>query len=443
VRILLCNNFVRGASGTDADVLIEERGLRELGHEVTLLRRDNTELDRAGPARKAALLASSVYSLTIRRQVTSLLDGTRHDIVHVNNVVPLLTGSIYDACRGRCVTVHTLRNFRAVCPSSYLFRDGHPCDECRRWAALPAVLHGCYRGSRLQSAGLVAARWVDRAKGRPLGHAADHYFAVSEHMRRRHAEWGIDPERVSVVPNPAEDLGRLAAEARARDGLAGEVGDAERLASEARARDAGGRAGMGGALPGERARPVITYVGTLLEAKGVGRLLDLAAALPDFHIRFIGSGPDQQALERRAWQLRLANVELCGFLAGAERVPRWAGSFLTVVPSLWEEPFGVIVPESYSLGIPVLTTGTGGLAELVSDEVTGLIDGFSDIPALAARLRALLADEARYRAMSSAARERYESGFTTRVFARNVERGFQTALDAAGRTRGRTQGRGF
>jgi glycosyltransferase involved in cell wall biosynthesis len=342
--------------------------------------------------------------------VTSLLDGSHYDIAHVNNVVPLLTGSIYDACRGRCVTVHTLRNFRAVCPSSYLFRDGHPCEECRRWGALPAVLHGCYRGSRLQSAGLVAARWVDRAKGRPLGHAADHYFAVSEHMRRRHAEWGIDPERVSVVPNPAEDLGLLAAGARDLDGLAG----------------------MGRELPGERARPVITYVGTLLEAKGIGRLLDLAAALPDFDFRFIGSGRDEEALERRARRLRLANVELCGFLAGAERVPRWAESFLTAVPSLWEEPFGVIVPESYSLGIPVLTTGTGGLAELVSDEVTGLIDGFWDIPALASRLRALLADEARYRAMSSAARERYESGFTTRVFARNVERGFQTALAASG-----------
>jgi len=417
VRVLLCNNFVRGASGTDADVLIEERGLRELGHEVTLLRRDNTELDRAGPARKAALLASSVYSMTTRRQVASLLDGSRYDIAHVNNVVPLLTGSIYDACRGRCVTVHTLRNFRAVCPSSYLFRDGHPCDECRRWAALPAVVHGCYRGSRLQSAGLVAAHWVDRAKGRPLGHAADHYFAVSEHMRCRHAEWGIDPERISVVPNPAEDLGRLADEARHAGGLAG---------------DAGARAGIAGEPPGERARPVITYVGTLLEAKGVGRLLDLAAALPDFHFRFIGSGRDQEALERRARRLRLANVELCGFLAGAERVPRWAGSFLTAVPSLWEEPFGVIVPESYSLGIPVVTTGTGGLAELVSDEVTGLIDGFWDIRALAARLRALLADEARYRAMQAAARERYESGFTTRVFARNVERGFQAALAAPG-----------
>ncbi|MBV9827128.1 MAG: glycosyltransferase, partial [Alphaproteobacteria bacterium] len=44
-----------------------------------------------------------------------------------------------------------------------------------------------------------------------------------------------------------------------------------------------------------------------------------------------------------------------------------------VVPSVWREPFGRIVVEAFAAGVPVIGSDTGGIAELVKDEVNGFV----------------------------------------------------------------------
>ena len=81
-------------------------------------------------------------------------------VVHVHNFFPLLTPSIYDACREAGVpVVQTLHNFRPICAGALLMREGKPCNECIRGTPYQAVLYGCYRGSRLGS--LAVARMVN------------------------------------------------------------------------------------------------------------------------------------------------------------------------------------------------------------------------------------------------------------------------------------------
>ena len=46
---------------------------------------------------------------------------------------------------------------------------------------------------------------------------------------------------------------------------------------------------------------------------------------------------------------------------------------LLVVPSLWEEPFGMIVLEAYMHGVPVIAARRGGLPEIVDDGTTGCL----------------------------------------------------------------------
>jgi glycosyltransferase involved in cell wall biosynthesis len=64
-----------------------------------------------------------------------------------------------------------------------------------------------------------------------------------------------------------------------------------------------------------------------------------------------------------------------------------------VVPAVWVEPYGRTAAEALAYGRPVITTGTGGLAEIV-DDASGWITGPS-ADAMAGALReAATSDEA-------------------------------------------------
>jgi glycosyltransferase involved in cell wall biosynthesis len=387
VRILVVNDFVRNGSGTDACVRLELAALGERGHDARLLAFDNHALDEATTLQRAALLASTVYSLPAYRAIDRVLARRRVDAVHLHNLVPFITSAAYDACRRRGVaTVQHLHNYRAFCLSSYAYSDGAACDACTGTAFLAGVRDRCYRGSLAASAGLAAARGVDWARGLFGCAGADLYVAVSEHVARRHIEHGLPAERLRVLHDPAEDLAAL----------------------------------LPAPAPAGAAKK-LCFVGSLLAAKGVWPALELAAALPDFELHLLGSGDEEAALRAAARRRGLGNVVFHGHLQGAARAAAWADSFLTLVPSLWEEPFGLVVPESYSLSVPVLATAAGGLAEIVREGVTGLRLHTADPGDGAAQVRALWADAARYAGMRGASRQTYERRFTPSVFAAKLE----------------------
>ena len=423
MRILIVNNFVRRGSGIDASVDLELRALASRGHEVTVLRRDNTDVDRATPARRAAMFASSLYSVGAYREMDRLLAHDRVDVVHLHNLVPFVTGAVYDACRRHDIpTVQHLRNYRAFCLSSYAFRNGRHCDDCAGTAFLACVAHRCYRRSSLASSGLVAARWIDWARGRRSGYEADAYIANSTCTRRLHVAHGLPADRIEVLHNPAEDLAALLHP----------PGDSPL------ARPSNGDPESGETRSGPAAKPKLTFVGSLIQPKGPWVALDLAAALPQFEVQFLGTGDDEPALKEAVRRRRLANVSFCGLLRGRDKAEAWAGSFLTVAPSLWDEPFGLVVPESFSLGVPVLATDAGGLAETVAAGRTGLRLDPARVDRAAAAVSDLWRDVARYERMRQAARAEYDARFTEAVFAARLEE----LLLRAARSRSGTRDRG-
>lgn len=371
--------------------------LRTLGHDVRVFAADNTTIERARPLARALLLASSVYSIPSRRALSRLLAEDRYDMVHVHNTVPLLTGSIHDALRNHSpVVVQHLHNYRAFCLTAYAFRDGRSCDQCARTAFTACTVHRCYRESRVTSGALTASRFIDWARHRRSGYAAHAYVANSAFTKHAHVQHGFADDLIWVVHNPCEDLALL--------------------------------------LTPRTPEPVavpkrLTYVGSLLHAKGVYKVLDLAEAMPDWEVRLIGSGVEEETVRRHVASRRLHNVRLLGLLTGVEKVQAWRESFMTVVPSLCAETFGLTVAESYSLAIPVVSTGSGGVAEILQDGATGLVDSFDDLRATAALLRRLWEDRGRHRDMCRAARDKYEAEFTEAHYGRRLEQAQRAILE--------------
>ncbi len=388
MKVLLCNNFVRQGSGIDTSVQIEERALERLGHEVHTFRRDNQDLDRTTGLQKLALLASCLYSLPVRREIEQVLAETPFDVVHIHNAVPLMTGAIYDACRRFPVlTIQHLRNYRAFCLNSYAYRNDQPCHACTESVFAACAVFRCYRESYVSSASLTVARWLDVLRGRTTGYGAHAYIANSAFTKQQHVDYGLPEDRVWVLHNPAHDLSRLL---------------------------------PAGTTPRFTGKKKIVYVGSLLRAKGVYAAVDLARHLPEFEVHLVGAGQEQANLHRVIAAQGLTNVVLAGLREGESKAQIWADSFVTLVPSLWNEPFGLVAPESFSLHVPVVTTGSGGLKEIVQQGETGFLQSFRRPHETAELLRALWDDPDRYQHMRESARASYDQYFTEDAYARRL-----------------------
>lgn len=82
------------------------------------------------------------------------------------------------------------------------------------------------------------------------------------------------------------------------------------------------------------------------------------------------TGPYGRALTERAEQLGLSDrTVFTGMLSQPEMAEAYSGALATVVPSVWEEPFGYVAVESMACETPVVITRNSGAAELVDDTV--------------------------------------------------------------------------
>lgn len=84
---------------------------------------------------------------------------------------------------------------------------------------------------------------------------------------------------------------------------------------------------------------------------------------------------------------------------------------ICVVPSVWEEPFGLVAVEAMATGRPVCVARVGGLQEIVVHGETGFVYDRYDDEALARHLRTLLDDPALRRRMGDAGRKRVEQEY--------------------------------
>ncbi|MFH1843440.1 MAG: glycosyltransferase family 4 protein, partial [bacterium] len=154
-------------------------------------------------------------------------------------------------------------------------------------------------------------------------------------------------------------------------------------------------------------------VGRVSAVKGITYVLEALAGLdglPDWRLNVIGSGPLQSALESQCRQLGLA--ETVRFLGFRRDVYRYLAHLdLLLMPSLHEGlPYTLL--EAMSLGIPVLASRVGGLAEVLMDGETGLLVPSQDSDAIRDALKRLLTEPGLASALGAAAAAQVRQKFT-------------------------------
>ena len=66
------------------------------------------------------------------------------------------------------------------------------------------------------------------------------------------------------------------------------------------------------------------------------------------------------------------------------------GADVTVVPSLWEEAFGLIIIESMAAGVPVIASNVGGIPDIIAHEKNGILVPRGDAEELASAIKKII-----------------------------------------------------
>lgn len=298
----------------------------------------------------------------------AILDDGNFDVIHFHNIS--LVGGPGVLAYGRAIKLYTAHEYWLVCPLSTLWQMGErPCDSktCVR----------CTLNARKPP------QWW-RYTGtleRKLDHL-DVLLAPSRFAIAKHAEMGLRAD-FTLLPNF----------------LPGEGAD-----SPGPERTAG--------------RPFYLFAGRLEQTKGVDVLINAFRDFDAADLLIVGSGPCEGALREQA--AGLAHVRFTGRVSYRELRGFYHDAIATLVPSVWYEPFGLIVIESLAQGTPVVVNNAGALPELVEQSGGGIV---YDSPAgLLGALKRLFENQPLARTLGERGRDAYRQFWTEE---RHLQRYFE------------------
>lgn len=371
MKILLLHDFYQQAGGEDTVVEQEKNLLESNNNQVRLLTRNNDSIVTSWNRANAALTA--IYSPHSKAIVAAEINSFRPDIVHVHNFFPLFSPSVYYACRQAGVpVVQTLHNFRLVCPSALLFRNGKPCELCLDKAVpWPGVLHACYRENRVASAVIASMIGVHHFCG-TWHSAVNAYITMTQFSREKLIAGGLPPDRLFLKPNFVfPDPGKRSAE------------------------------NTGYAL----------FVGRLSPEKGIRTLLSAWDGLAvRRNLKIIGTGPLEGVV--RPACTSSSGIEFLGPQPPASVINFMKAANFLVFPSECYEGFPRVIVEAFAKGLPVLASQLGSMAELLGDQHTGRLFRPGDAQDLAEKIEWMFTHPVQVEQMSEAARQEFEAKYT-------------------------------
>jgi N-acetyl-alpha-D-glucosaminyl L-malate synthase BshA len=168
----------------------------------------------------------------------------------------------------------------------------------------------------------------------------------------------------------------------------------------------------------------------------VKRVLDCIRILAEVrkntpaHLLMVGDGPDRGPAEHLARQLGVAaHVTFLGKQNHVERLIPLAHSLL--MPSEMES-FGLVALEAMACSVVPVATRVGGVPELITHEVDGFLEAVGDIPAMAARVTALLTDADLHYRMSKAGRWTASERFCSEKIIPQYENHYKEVMERGG-----------
>jgi glycosyltransferase involved in cell wall biosynthesis len=168
----------------------------------------------------------------------------------------------------------------------------------------------------------------------------------------------------------------------------------------------------------------VGLLGQISPHKGHDDAIEAARQLSgNFQLLIAGEGERSylEQLEKKAVGLP---VKFLGFISPPEFFRQID---ILIVPS-WEEPFGIVLLEAMSTGIPVIATSSGGPQEIISAPTEGVLVPPRDPQALRSAIESLANDGDRMKAIARNARARVEAYFDVQRVIPKIESIYQQVI---------------
>jgi len=296
----------------------------------------------------------------VDRAFRRLLRDEEPDVVHFQYLGGGLSlGLVGEARRVGIPTVATLNDYWLMCPRGQMMsREWRLCSSvveaaCAQCVSTPhePLLHVLRPQSRQPSSTptrtLRQELWVQRVRrrnrrARQVLNSMDALIAPSQFLRQKYVEFGVSPQRLSVLAYGMN----TAKVGRRRTTPSGQL--------------------------------VFGYLGTWMPTKGVHVLLDAFRDIPETEaeLRVYGAPPNFHHDEYAAAIAQKAegrkHIRLLGRYSPDRVGEILAGLDVLVVPSIWHENAPLTIQEAFMAGLPVVTSNIGGMAEAVRHLVDGL-----------------------------------------------------------------------
>jgi len=313
----------------------------------------------------------------IARQLRHILQEEKPDIVHSHGRIVYSMLSVKRKVEIPLVT--TLHGYTFICPKTTLMNGTTICDN-----PLTRECISCGRGSYNFAKSFFSYQATKLNKNKLC--YIDKFIAISSFVKKVHQKYlGLDENDITEIPNFYS-------------------------------REVNGEFKLNDRLP----QDFILFVGALTPLKGVDILIKAYKKIQS-KTKLVVIGASHKGIHYTSTEnilvIENASREL---LLNAYQNCRFA-----IFPSIWPEPFGIVVLEAMSYGKAVIASRTGGFIDIVADGETGILVPRNDSQSLADAIKYLLENRDIADKMGQIGYERWQQFFTPEVVVPKIEYVYQ------------------
>jgi len=356
MKILQAHNYYQQAGGEDTVVAQEKNILEKNGHEVVTYYKQNEEINSWNNISKLRLIKEVSWSKKVFQEVDEIIKSSSVSLCHVHNTLPLISPSIYYACKSNNIpVVQTLHNYRLICTNGLLMRDGRICEDCLGRSAYGSITKKCYRNSALQT--FAVARMLQKNKRMGTWEKqVDAYICLTEMAKEKFIAHGLPEDKLFVKPN------FLAVSLK----------------------------------PKVQKEDYLLYAGRITVEKGARLIQSLAMDL-DHPIKVVGEGEFADNLKK------ISSIEFLGRKSHAETLKLMQKAKAVLFPSLFYEEMPMTIIEAFALKTPIIASRIGASQSMIKDMNTGILFDYNSAESLIEKVNFCLSHPQKMRNISEKA----------------------------------------
>lgn len=347
MKILIIHSYYQLRGGEDT-VVEQELKLLQQQYQVEFLGFQNQ-----GGWKGALQFFGSIWNIKAARKVKQKIQEFQPDVVHIHNWHFGLGPLVFRTIQALGIpVVHTVHNYRLLCPSAILLHKGQLfTDSLRQSFPWKAVCNKVYRSSVVLTFWLAFIVWFHKKIG--TWKKIDSYvcltpFAVNLFQQ---SNFGVAKVQFSVKPNFTTAAKMIQSIAREKHFL---------------------------------------FIGRLSEEKGIETLLNAFKELP-FLLKIAGDGPLKNSVVQAATEF--VNISYLGNLTAREVVEELQKTQALLFPSVCFEGMPMTILEALSCQTPIITSNLGAMTSLI-------IDGYNGFHFEPANVESLKEEVCRYESLS-------------------------------------------